>query len=496
MLHLLFPRLLLLPLLHVLLRLQMHITGAAAANYMHHTAELATVQVDISAGVIASTRDEYVSYNIDSTENRNYFERNLSSPQLAAFARELSPAFMRIGGSGANILFYHFGDDAGKQHPARYVWHWKQWTVANTSAKYLEPALWESVCKLSVAAGAKLVLNVNMIQFAEDGGHNMKQLLQWTIGKGYRIHHVEPSNELGTPPVSVLQGMHNLLVELYPDEQARPGLIGSDDGECPPCADLMRAQCKNASVPLFAANYHKYSDCDKVLSPQDVANISAFSYADGAETWIGEAASCGSGGHPGVSDTFASGFWYMQHLGRLAQLNHRVFLRQSLIGGNYGLLRDRFWDKNMTGDAVLPNTDYFVAVLFKRQMGNDVFATQPSKDGKVLAYAHCARKHPGGGLAVALINFDTSVRSTSVQAVGGGSLDGARVEYILTAAGGERGGPYSQFAQLNGRGTPLASAKDLADGAKAGKGATVTLPPQSFGVVVWPGAGVALCGGS
>lgn len=495
MLRLLLPRLVLLPLL--LLRLQMHITGAAAgANYMHHTAELATVQVDISAGVIASTRDEYVSYNIDSTENRNYFERNLSSPQLAAFARELSPAFMRIGGSGANILFYHFGDDAGKQHPARYVWHWKQWTVANTSAKYLEPALWESVCKLSVAAGAKLVLNANMIQFAEDGGHNMKQLLQWTIGKGYRIHHVEPSNELGTPPVSVLQGMHNLLVELYPDEQARPGLIGSDDGECPPCADLMRAQCKNASVPLFAANYHKYSDCDKVLSPQDVANISAFSYADGAETWIGEAASCGSGGHPGVSDTFASGFWYMQHLGRLAQLNHRVFLRQSLIGGNYGLLRDRFWDKNMTGDAVLPNTDYFVAVLFKRQMGNDVFATQPSKDGKVLAYAHCARQHPGGGLAVALINFDTSVRSTSVQAVGGGSLDGARIEYILTAAGGERDGPYSQFAQLNGGGTPLASAKDLADGAKAGKGATVTLPPQSFGVVVWPGAGVALCGGS
>ena len=73
---------------------------------------------------------------------------------------------------------------------------------------------------------------------------------------------------------------------------------------------------------------------------------------------------------------------------------------------------------------------------------------------------------------------------------------GERVEYILTAAGGERGGVYSRFAQLNGRGKPLAAAEDLAVGAKPGNGATVVLPPQSFGIVVWPSAGVALCGGA
>ena len=234
-----------------------------------------TLKLDTSV-VISTTRDEYVSYNLDSTSNREYFTRNLSNPLLAAFAAPLSPAFMRVGGSGANILYYHFGKDADKMHPAKYVWHWKKWTVSNTSAKYLEPALWRSVCELAAAGKAQLILNANMIQVAEDAGHNLRQLLEWTIANGYKIHHLEPSNELGTPTVAVLQAIHGLLVEIYPDQATRPGIIGSDDGDCPVCAGSMRVQAAAAGVPLFAANYHKYDDCDTVLQPQAVANLSVY----------------------------------------------------------------------------------------------------------------------------------------------------------------------------------------------------------------------------
>jgi len=445
------------------------------------------LDIDTSA-IIATTRDEYVSYNLDSTDNRNFFERNIDNPQLAAFAKDLSPSFIRVGGTGANELFYQFGSDIGKMHPKPYKWHWKHWNFTFPRAKYLNASLWDSVNRLAANSGAKLIFNVNLIQFVEDGGQNMRNLLEYSIQKGYRIHHIQPSNELGVPPVENLKAMSKLLTELYPDAATRPGIIGSDDGDAQQGAGTgMRQNAAQAGVPLFAANYHKYSNCDAVFKPNVVHNNTNFySKLTGAELHIGEAATCGQGGHQGVSDTFASGFWYWQYLGRLAQLNHRVFLRQTLVGGYYGLLRDRFWEKTMKGDTLEPNVDYFSAVLFKRYMGNNVFRTS-TPDDMLQAYAHCSRgKH--GGLAVALINLDTRNRVALLHDEAGKlSSSSSRTDYLLTS---DSGSPHGQYAKLNG-GRAVRSVKDLVG--KPGHGNSVTLAPRSYGVVVFDGADVPLC---
>ena len=168
-----------------------------------------------------------------------------------------------------------------------------------------------------------------------------------------------------------------------------------------------------------------------------------------------------------------------------------MFLRQSIIGGNYGLLRDTYWDKNITDThTIVANPDYYTAVLFKRHMGNAVFATVTPTATSVLVFAHCARQHVGG-LAVAIINFDTVARPVTIDDAHIDSSS-ARMDYIMESAGGEGEGPYSQYAKLNGGSKRLETAADLIG--QAGKGgASLVLPPQSYGVVVFPEAGVKHC---
>jgi hypothetical protein len=83
----------------------------------------------------------------------------------------------------------------------------------------------------------------------------------------------------------------------------------------------------------------------------------------GMELWVGEIAAAWHSGEPGVTNRFISSFWYADALGLLARLNHTGFQRQSLAGGNYGLL-------NRTTRQ--PNSDYYVAQLFHDLMGTRV----------------------------------------------------------------------------------------------------------------------------
>jgi hypothetical protein len=56
------------------------------------------------------------------------------------------------------------------------------------------------------------------------------------------------------------------------------------------------------------------------------------------QLWIGESASHAGGGTPGVSNRFASLYYYLSSLAATAAANHSGFLRQDLVGASYGLI--------------------------------------------------------------------------------------------------------------------------------------------------------------
>lgn len=80
-----------------------------------------------------------------------------------------------------------------------------------------------------------------------------------------------------------------------------------------------------------------------------------------------------------------------------SKYNTKVFCRQTLIGGNYGLLDTQ---------TFLPNPDYYSALLWHRLMGNGVLSVDINAPRKMRAYAHCSKRHKG--ITLLLINLSNS----------------------------------------------------------------------------------------
>ncbi|KAL8497804.1 hypothetical protein ACS0TY_021223 [Phlomoides rotata] len=114
-----------------------------------------------------------------------------------------------------------------------------------------------------------------------------------------------------------------------------------------------------------------------------------------ASAWVGESGGAYNSGRNGVTNAFVFSFWYLDQLGRSSTFDTKTYCRQTLIGGNYGLL-------NTT--TFIPNPDYYSALLWHRLMGRRVLSTNFNGTRKLRAYAHCA-KH-SQGITLLLINID------------------------------------------------------------------------------------------
>ncbi|GMI63506.1 glucuronidase 1 [Hibiscus trionum] len=119
--------------------------------------------------------------------------------------------------------------------------------------------------------------------------------------------------------------------------------------------------------------------------------------------WVSESGGALKGGSKDVSRTFADGFWYLDQMGMPSTYDQKVFCRQALIGGNYGLL-------NAT--TFVPNPDYYGALLWHRLMGSVVLAVTKESDPNFRVYAHCAKKKPGVSLIFINLSKDRSFNIT------------------------------------------------------------------------------------
>ncbi|GMI94489.1 glucuronidase 1 [Hibiscus trionum] len=119
--------------------------------------------------------------------------------------------------------------------------------------------------------------------------------------------------------------------------------------------------------------------------------------------WVSESGGALNGGSKDVSQTFADGFWYLDQMGMASTYDQKVFCRQALIGGNYGLL-------NAT--TFVPNPDYYGALLWHRLMGSTVLAVTKESDPNLRVYAHCAKKKPGVSLIFINLSKDRSFNIT------------------------------------------------------------------------------------
>jgi heparanase 1 len=142
---------------------------------------------------------------------------------------------------------------------------------------------------------------------------------------------------------------------------------------------------------------------EKILNPSYLdgeastfSNLQGILKSAGTSTvaWVGEAGGAYNSGHHLVTDAFVFSFWYLDQLGMSSKYDTKTYCRQTLVGGNYGLLNTTTFE---------PNPDYYSALLWHRLMGTTVLSTTFNGTNKIRAYAHCAKNSQG--ITLLLINL-------------------------------------------------------------------------------------------
>jgi len=215
--------------------------------------------------------------------------------------------------------------------------------------------------------------------------------------------------------------------------------------------------------------------------------------------WLGEGAGHNGGGIFNRTNRFLDSFYYLHALGVLAWHGHQVFARQTLVGGNYELLRCSGGQADGGGCDFEPRPDFWVALLWRRLMGPVVLNTSLNASADTVqefrVHAHCFQDGDGtGAVALAFANADESGHGVLLQL----DVDWAgaiRHEYHLTASKSEEMLEAEELS-LNG-GTPLrvsASGLPALDPRSVRNAAApLYVAPASLGFVVLPEAKAVGC---
>ncbi|KAL6985241.1 heparanase [Sarracenia purpurea var. burkii] len=316
---------------------------------------------------------------------------------------------------------------------------------------------------------------------------NAESLMRYTVNKRYTIHGWELGNELSGNGVGAsvaadqyaadVISLQKTVQSLYKGFRVKPMVLGPGGFFD---ANWFSDVVQKTHNSLQAVTHHIYNLgpgvddhlVEKILDPayldggsQPFSSLQSILKKSGTSTvaWVGEAGGAYNSGRNHVTNAFVFSFWYLDQLGMAASFDTKTYCRQSLIGGNYGLL-------NTTTFA--PNPDYYSALLWHRLMGRNVLSTSFSGTKKIRAYSHCSKQSKG--IALLLINLDGNTTVQVGVSVANTTANGAqklrqphhargkftrmhrhqiigeitREEYHLTAKDGDL---HSQTVLLNGK---------------------------------------------
>ncbi|KAK6925066.1 Glycoside hydrolase, family 79 [Dillenia turbinata] len=387
------------------------------------------------AATIAETDDNFICATIDwwPHDKCNYnqcpwgytsaINLDLSHSFLANAVQAFKHLRIRIGGSLQDQVLYDVGNLKIPCHPFQKA----KDGLFGFSHGCLHMDRWDSLNRFFSKTGAIVTFGLNALHGRHRIGNgpwggdwdsgNARDLMEYTISKGYQIDSWEFGNELSGNGVGArveadqygkdLVGLKAIINELYKKFDNKPSLLAPggfyDQGWY---TKLLQA---SGSSVINVMTHHIYNLgagddpnlINKILDPNHLSQITQTfndlkqtleSHGPWASAWVGESGGAyNSGGHL-VSDTFVNSFWYLDQLGMSSKYGTKVYCRQTLIGGNYGLL----------------NTT--TALLWHRLMGKGVFSVESDSSSFLRPYAHCTKGREGVTLLLINLSKQTEFR--------------------------------------------------------------------------------------
>jgi heparanase 1 len=425
---------------------------------------------------------------------------DFADPTLRALAAPLAPALLRVGGSEADRVYYHLADDAAPDPlPEGYEFAFTR-------------EMYDGLHAFTDAVGYDVFFTLNSGPGPRDEANTWdpaqaRALMTYSVEQGYDVDVWELGNEING--YVVFHGFRLSGAEYAADMAKARALVDElDPGAllAGPSSAFWPRQGEPLSVmPEFmevggdlidVLTWHYYpqhsrrcpvasrrAGLEVLLDPEPLDELGEWAGAveaqrdahnPDAQVWLGETGNSYCGGEPGVSDAFVGSLWWIDHLGTLAARGQQVVVRQTLVGSNYGVLREQ---------DLSPNPDYWASILWKRLMGQRVLQVESDAPPTLRAYAHCAPE--GGAVTLALVNIDAAPIDVA--------LPGADASvWLLTAPALD-----TRSVHLNGDLLRLRDGTGLpAMGPETRQGRTLTLPPRSYAFVSLPDAGGDACSGT
>ncbi|EDO42786.1 predicted protein [Nematostella vectensis] len=425
---------------------------------------------------------------------------NFSSERPFTLLQGLSPMYVRFGGTAS--CWMHFKKDKALEHK-------------NFTDFTITPDDLERIAMIGNKGGVDVLFGLNACLRNSDGTWNYTnplEILKHIASQGYDFgwelgnepNHLSKFNR-SIPAVNLAHDFITLRKILDKNPDYGHILVGPDvtrpiNKINTPSQQYLESFLSVARGSVDAVTWHQYyfdkRTCevknfydpkilDYLLIQLHLIKDLLAEYAPDKRPWMGETDSAWGGGAEGMSDRYVAGFTWLDKLGMAARLGTEVVIRQSFFHGHYALINDDLY----------PNPDYWLSLLHKRLVGQEVLNVQNSLDeGRVVrVYAHCTNTGLGqyqvGSITVMAINLnthDTVILRLTVE------LSGLPVDQYLLTPGDKD--ITSGNVKLNGEvlemidDVTFPNLKPLS--IPTGE---ITLPPLTFGFWVVPDAKAAAC---
>ncbi|WOL20306.1 heparanase-like protein 3 [Canna indica] len=396
-----------------------------AAVTVDGTAAIAATDEDFVCATLDWWPPEKCDYGTCSWGLASLLNLDLSNPVLLNAIKAFSPLKLRLGGSLQDKVIYDTGEP--KQPCPQFTKSTSE--VFGFTQGCLPMPRWDELNEFFKKAGAVIIFGLNALNGRvplKDGSlggpwnyTNAASLIRYTVNKGYTIHGWELGNELSGSGVGAKIGadqyaadvisLKSIINDIYEDYPDKPLVLAPGGFFDSQWFSEIISKTKPNSLDVITHHIYNLGPgvdqhlIEKILNPSYLdGEASTFSSLQnilktgGTSTtaWVGEAGGAYNSGHHLVTDSFVFSFWYLDQLGMSARYDTKTYCRQSLIGGNYGLLNTTTYH---------PNPDYYSALLWHRLMGKHVLSTSFTGTNMIRAYAHCARESQG--ITLLLINL-------------------------------------------------------------------------------------------
>ncbi len=437
--------------------------------------EEAQVAVTIDPAQEAGRLDErYLGFAFDTVQFTNGFwwdwgssgpqpepTPDLESPKLRKLASYLAPSRLRIGGTDSDAAYFcpEEGEcalppayqgvypDPGKERPG-VITHEDIRRIAD----FAEAIGSRIMFCINVGPGPR---NPSTGQWNPD---NARQLIQYakSLPNGDLFDIWEPGNEVNliwynfnmpvllTPEVyaSDLATFRTLLNEEAPgDLLACPGSFFvpyrwvNDLNYTLEVMQLARDKVDLVTWHLYATQSDR---CPSLFAPNRASKEALFDpsilgmnrffawyvlqQAGGLPVWNGESASSQCGGQLGVSDTMLDALWLADWIGIMAEEGSTTLVRQTLLGGDYGMIDP---------DTLDPRPSLLAYVMYRRTVEGSRLETIVDRS-EVKAHGYCSAGMDG---SVTTVLSNPSGRLLTVEiALAGTTVVSAR-QWTLDAGG-------------------------------------------------------------